>query len=343
MKTASLLGALLLCAACPASALAQSADDLKNDQQTPGDVLVYGMGYSGQRYSPLTRIDKSNIGQLVPKWAYSINDSRGAEAFPVVKDGVIYTTAHNMTAAVDALTGKQLWRTAHDYPPETLRVVCCGIVNRGVAIYNGMIIRLLLDNQIIAMDAKTGKVIWQVKSPEPATIQNGYAMTGAPLIANGVIIVGVAGAEFSIRGFLEGYDVATGKHLWRLYTVPAPGEKGIETWGGDSALTGGGSSWVTGSYDPELDLVYWGIGNPAPWNPRARSGDNLFTNAIFAVRPKTGERVWYYQTTPEDPFDYDACRRLSLPRSMLRARRPRSSCRPTAAASSMCSTPRTAS
>ena len=133
MKTASLLGALLLCAACPASALAKSADDLKNDQQTSGDVLVYGMGYSGQRYSPLTRIDKSNIGQLVPKWAYSINDSRGAEAFPVVKDGVIYTTAHNMTAAVDALTGKQLWRTAHDYPPETLRVVCCGIVNRGVA------------------------------------------------------------------------------------------------------------------------------------------------------------------------------------------------------------------
>jgi alcohol dehydrogenase (cytochrome c) len=306
MKTASLLGALLLCAACSAGALAQSADDLKNDQQTPGDVLVYGMGYSGQRYSPLTRIDKNNVGQLVPKWAYSINDSRGAEAFPVVRDGVIYTTAHNMTAAVDALTGKQLWRTAHDYPPETLRVVCCGIVNRGVAIYNGMIIRLLLDNQIIAMDAKSGKVIWQVKSPEPATIQNGYAMTGAPLIANGVIIVGVAGAEFSIRGFLEGYDVATGKHLWRLYTVPAPGEKGIETWGGDSALTGGGSSWVTGSYDPELDLVYWGIGNPAPWNPRARSGDNLFTNAIFAVRPKTGERVWYYQTTPEDPFDYDA-------------------------------------
>ena len=225
MKTASLLGALLLCAACPASALAQSADDLKNDQQTPGDVLVYGMGYSGQRYSPLTRIDKSNIGQLVPKWAYSINDSRGAEAFPVVKDGVIYTTAHNMTAAVDALTGKQLWRTAHDYPPETLRVVCCGIVNRGVAIYNGMIIRLLLDNQIIAMDAKSGKVIWQVKSPEPATIQNGYAMTGAPLIANGVIIVGVAGAEFSIRGFLEGYDVAPGNTSGVSTRCPRPAKR----------------------------------------------------------------------------------------------------------------------
>src|SRR6185436_11974744 len=170
-RQASLCVALVSCALA-ADAFAQTTEDLKNDHRTPGDVLVYGMGYSGQRYSPLTRIDKNNVGQLVPKWAYSINDSRGAEAFPVVKDGVIYTTAHNMTAAVDALTGKQLWRTAHDYPPETLRVVCCGIVNRGVAIYNGMIIRLLLDNQIIAMDAKTGKVIWQVKSPEPATIQN---------------------------------------------------------------------------------------------------------------------------------------------------------------------------
>jgi len=131
-------------------------------------------------------------------------------------------------------------------------------------------------------------------------------MTGAPLIVNGVVIMGVAGAEFSHRGLLEGYDAKTGKHLWRLYTIPAKGEPGSETWEGDSQLTGGGSSWVTGSYDPELDLVYWGIGNPAPWNARARKGDNLFTNSVFAVRPKTGERVWYFQTTPQDPFDYDA-------------------------------------
>jgi alcohol dehydrogenase (cytochrome c) len=131
-------------------------------------------------------------------------------------------------------------------------------------------------------------------------------MTGAPLIVNGVVITGVAGAEFSHRGFLEGYDAKTGKHLWRLYTVPAKGEAGSETWEGDSQLTGGGSSWVTGTYDSELDLVYWGIGNPAPWTPRARKGDNLFTNSIFAVRPKTGERVWYFQMSPQDPFDYDA-------------------------------------
>jgi alcohol dehydrogenase (cytochrome c) len=222
-----------------------------------------------------------------------------------VRDGVIYATIHNATVAVDALTGKQIWRINHDYPPETLRVVCCGIVNRGAAIYNGKIIRALLDNYIIALDAKTGKEVWKTKSPEPTSVENGYAMTGAPLVANGVVVVGVAGAEFSHRGFLEGYDPETGKHLWRLYTIPAKGEPGSETWEGDSNLTGGGSSWVTGTYDPELDLVFWGIGNPSPWNPRTRKGDNLFTNSVFAVRPKTGERVWYFQTTPGDPFDYD--------------------------------------
>src|SRR5262245_50152125 len=301
-----------LCAAAIAStasfaggALAQTAQDLLNDHKTPGDVLVYGMGYSGQRFSPLTQINKDNVSKLVPVWGLSLADNQGGEAFPVVKDGVIYTTTHSATVAVDALTGKQIWRVAHEYLPETLRVVCCGIVNRGVAIYNGKVIRQLLDNHLIALDAKTGKEIWKVKSPEPVTVENGYAMTGTPLIANGVMVVGVAGAEYSHRGFLEGYDPDTGKHLWRTYTIPLKGEPGSETWEGESNLTGGGSSWVTGSYDPELDLVYWGIGNPSPWNARARKGDNLFTNAIFAVRPKTGERVWYFQTTPEDPFDYD--------------------------------------
>ena len=298
--------ALSLTALLAGGALAQTAADLRNDQNTPEDVLVYGMGYAGQRYSPLTRINKGNVKKLVPMWSYAITDNRGAEAFPVIKDGVIYTTSHNATMAVDAMTGKQIWRTNHEYPPETLRVVCCGIVNRGAAIYEGKIIRAVLDNHIVAMDAKTGKEIWNTASPEPATIANGYSMTSAPLIVNGVVIVGVAGAEYSHRGFVEAYDVNTGKHLWRLYTIPAPGEPGSETWQGDSVLTGGGSSWVTGSYDPELDLVYWGIGNPSPWNPRARKGDNLFTNSIFAIRPKTGERVWYYQASPEDPFDFDA-------------------------------------
>jgi alcohol dehydrogenase (cytochrome c) len=295
-----------LLSAIPFAALAQTADDLKNDEKTPGDVLVYGMGYSGNRYSPLTQINKENVSKLVPVWGYAMSDVQGGEGFPLVKDGVIYITNHNATAAVDALTGKQIWRVLHDYPPETLRVVCCGIVNRGAAIYEGMIIRALMDDRMVALDAKTGKEIWSTKSPEPGTPANGYAMTGAPLVVNGVAIIGVAGAEYSNRGYVEGYDAKTGKHLWRLYTVPAKGEPGSETWEADSELTGGGSSWVTGSYDAELDLVYWGVGNPAPWNPRARKGDNLFTNAIFAIRPKTGERVWYYQASPQDPFDYDA-------------------------------------
>src|SRR5205085_81094 len=170
-------------------------------------------------------------------------------------------------------------------------VVCCGIVNRGAAIYEGLIIRALMDDRIIALDAKTGKQVWMVSSPEPVTHANGYAMTGAPLIVDGVVITGVAGAESSHRGLLEGYDAKTGKHLWRTYTIPAKGEPGSETWEGDSALTGGGSSWVTGTYDPELDLVYWGIGNPAPWNARARKGDNLYTNSIVAIRPKTGRPI----------------------------------------------------
>ena len=207
------LGMVTLTAMFAGHALAQSSDDLKNDEKTPGDVLVYGMGYSGNRYSPLTQINKDNVKGLVPKWAFSISDNRGSEGFPLVKDGVIYTTSHSSTVAVDALTGKQLWRVNHEYPPETLRVVCCGIVNRGAAIYNGKIIRALLDNIIIALDAKTGKEVWKTASPEPVDIRNGYAMTGAPMVANGVLIVGVAGAEYSHRGFVEGYDPETGKHL----------------------------------------------------------------------------------------------------------------------------------
>src|SRR3984885_13967598 len=302
----SMLFTALLTMTLPLAVLAQTADDLKNDEKTTGDVLVYGMGYSANRFSPLTQINKDNVARLVPVWAYSLADLQGGEGFPVVKGGVIYVTTHNATAAVDAMTGKQIWRVFHDYPPESLRVVCCGIVNRGAAIYEGMIIRALMDDRLVALDAKTGKEIWMVHSPEPVIPANGYAMTGAPLIVNGVVIVGVAGADFSHRGLLEGYDAKTGNHLWRLYTVPAKGEPGSETWEGDSALTGGGSTWVTGSYDADLDLVYWGVGNPSPWNPRARKGDNLFTNSIFAIRPKTGERVWYFQATPEDPFDYDA-------------------------------------
>ena len=296
------LVAAFLSAALPVVALAQTAEDLVNDEKTPGDVLTYGMGYAQHRYSPLTQIDRDTVTRLVPAWSYSMSDNRGLEAQALVKDGAIYLTDHEKTVAVDALTGKEIWKAMIEYPPETTRVVCCGIVNRGGALFDGKFYRTTLDAHVIALDITTGLEVWRTKSSDP---KDGYSMTVAPLVANGVIIAGVSGGEYGVRGYLEGYEAQTGKQLWRTYTIPGPGEKGSDTWPGDSASHGGGSTWVTGSYDPELDLVFWGTGNPAPWNPLNRKGDNLYTNSVLAIRPKTGEVAWYYQMSPNDPFDYD--------------------------------------
>jgi alcohol dehydrogenase (cytochrome c) len=289
-------------ASLPVMASAQTADDIKNAAKTPQNVLTYGMSYSQQRFSPLTQINRDTVKRLVPAWSYSMNNNTGEEAQPLVYNGVIYITSHNKTVAVDALTGKEIWNTAVEYGPDTTRVVCCGIVNRGAAIYEGKIFRTTLDARVIALDAKTGKQIWSTKSGET---NDGIAMTGAPLIANGVVITGMAGAEYGSRGYVEGYDPNDGKRLWRFYTVPRPGEPGSKSWPNDAANASGGSSWTTGAYDPELDLVFWGIGNPAPWNALLRKGDDLYTNSIVALRPKTGEMVWHYQTSPNDPFDHD--------------------------------------
>jgi len=303
----ALCAAVLLSVAVPMLALAQSAEDLKNDHKTPGDVLTYGMGYEQHRFSPLTQINRGNVKRLVPAWSYSMADNRGQEAQPLVKDGVIYLTDHEKTVALDALSGKPVWKAVIEYPPDTTRVVCCGIVNRGAALLEGKLYRTTLDAHVIALDMKTGKEIWRWKSADP---KDGYSMTVAPLVASGVVIVGVAGAEFGHRGYLEGLDPQTGRQLWRTYTIPGPGEPGADSWAGDSVLSGGGSTWITGSYDPELDLVFWGTGNPAPWNPINRKGDNLYTNSIIAVQPKTGKVVWHYQMTPNDPFDYDGVNEL---------------------------------
>ena len=301
MMRTTLLAALVS-AAIPVTALAQSADELKNDDKTPGDVLTYGMGYSQHRFSPLTQINRQTVKRLVPAWSYSLADNRGLEGQALVKDGVVFLTDHEKTVAVDALTGREIWKTMVEYPPETTRVVCCGIVNRGAALFDGKLYRTTLDANVIALDAKTGKEVWRTKSSDP---KDGYSMTVAPLVANGVVIAGVAGAEYGIRGYLEGFDAQTGKSLWRTYTIPEKGQPGSETWPGDTWKQGGGSTWITGSYDPELDLVYWGTGNPAPWNPLNRKGDNLYTNSVLAIAPKTGKVVWHFQMTPGDPFDYD--------------------------------------
>jgi alcohol dehydrogenase (cytochrome c) len=298
----SLLFAALMSTALPVAALAQTADEIKNAEKTPQSVLTYGMSYSQQRFSPLTQINRDTVKRLVPAWSYSMNNNTGEESQPLVYKGVIFVTSQNKTVAIDALTGKEIWNTPIEYPPDTTRVVCCGIVNRGAAIYDGKIFRTTLDARVIALDAKTGKEIWNVKSGDA---KDGIAMTGAPLIANGVLMVGMAGAEYGSRGYIEGYDPNDGKRLWRFYTVPRPGEPGSNSWPNDAANASGGSTWTTGAYDPELDLVFWGIGNPAPWNALLRKGDDLYTNSIVALRPKTGEMVWHYQTSPNDPFDHD--------------------------------------
>ena len=298
----STLLAALMSAAIPMTALAQTADELKNDDKTPGDVLTYGMGYSQHRFSPLTQINRQTVKRLVPAWSYSMADNRGLEGQALVKDGVVFITDHEKTVEVDALTGREIWKTMVEYPPETTRVVCCGIVNRGAALFDGKLYRTTLDANVIALDAKSGKEVWRTKSSDP---KDGYSMTVAPLVANGVVIAGVAGAEYGIRGYLEGFDAQTGKSLWRTYTIPEKGQPGSESWPGDTWKQGGGSTWITGSYDPDLDLVYWGTGNPAPWNPLNRKGDNLYTNSVLAFQPKTGKVVWHFQMTPGDPFDYD--------------------------------------
>ncbi|MDE2475131.1 MAG: PQQ-dependent dehydrogenase, methanol/ethanol family [Alphaproteobacteria bacterium] len=288
---------------------AQTDSDLKNAAKTPDRILTYGMSYSEQRFSSLTQINPQTVGRLVPAWSYSLDSDKGEESQPLVMNGVMFITSHDKTVALDAVTGKEIWKTPVVYPEGTVKVVCCGIVNRGGALYNGRFYRTLLDGRVQALDAKTGKEIWVVRAGDT---KDGIAMTGAPLIANGVVIVGVAGSEFSIRGYIAGYDPQTGQRLWRRYTIPRPGEPGADTWPDNARRAAGGSTWTTGSYDPDLDLVYWGTGNPSPWNPLDRKGDNLYTDSILALRPKTGEIVWHYQTSPNDPFDHDNVNALVL-------------------------------
>jgi alcohol dehydrogenase (cytochrome c) len=295
--------AWLLALTCSTSLMAQSLQDLRNDGNSKGDVLTYGMGYNNQRYSALDKVNKGNVKDLVPVWNYSLNNPQGQESQPIIHDGVMYVTTHTATIAINALTGRQIWKTEIEYAPDVFRTVCCGLVNRGVAIYNGKVFRGTLDAHLIALDAKTGKQVWKSKAID---YKLGHAMTGAPLVANGVLMTGIAGGEFGTRAFIDGWDPETGKLLWRLYTTAAGQDKGADTWPGDTAQKGGAPTWLTGAYDPELDLVYWGTGNGGPWNAELRKGDNLYVASVLAIRPKTGEIVWHYQFSPNDLYDYDA-------------------------------------
>jgi alcohol dehydrogenase (cytochrome c) len=282
---------------------AQTLADIAKDPNVPTQVLSYGMGWSNQRYSPAKDINKGNVSRLSPVWAYSLNNPQGQESQPIVWDGTMYVTTHTSTVALDALTGKQIWKQDLEFAPDVFKMACCGLLNRGVAIYEGKVFRTTLDSNVIAYDAKTGKQLWKTQVID---YKLGHAMTGAPLVANGVLMTGIAGGEYGTRGFIDGWDPNTGQRLWRLYTIPVGSEKGADTWPGDTGMKGGAPTWLTGAYDPDLDLVYWGTGNGGPWNAQVRKGDNLYVCSVLAFRPKTGELVWAYQFSPNDPFDYDS-------------------------------------
>src|SRR6516225_1826345 len=283
--------------------LAQTTQELINDAKNTDNVTTESMGYDRKSYSPLAQINKSNVKRLVPVWSTSLMNDQGELAAPTIYNGVMYVINGRWTFAIDVETGRQIWRTPVVLESGIKRTA----FHRGAAtIYNGKVFRVTIDNHLLALDMKTGEQIWNQKFADAA---DGYYATGGPIVANGVLISGVAGGESTTRGFLDGWDPDTGKKLWRRYTIPAPGEPGSETWpkGTDAWSQGGGPTWRSGSYDPELDLVYWGTGNAEPYDPRPREGlDSLFTNSVLAIRPKTGEIACYYQYTPNDVYDVDA-------------------------------------
>jgi len=300
MKTIWLGGALLGLSA--ALSLAQTTEELVNDGKNTDNVTTQSMGYDRKSYSPLKQINKSNVKRLVPIWNASMMNDQGELAAPTIYNGVMYAFNGKWTFAIDVATGRQIWRTPVKLEPGIRRIP----FHRGAAtIYNGKLFRVTIDNHILALDMKTGQELWNQKF---ADWHDGYFATGGPFVANGVLISGVAGGEYTTRGFLDGWDPDTGKKLWRRYTIPAPGEPGSETWPktGDAWTQGGSPTWRSGSYDPQLDLVYWGTGNAEPYNPSPREGlDSLFTNSVLAIRPKTGEIACYYQYTPNDVYDAD--------------------------------------
>ena len=270
----------------------------------PHHWLTYSGNYRSERFTRLDAIDRSNVHRLRPEWIYQTGTAGRVEVTPLVVDGVMYISEPPSTiAALDAATGRRLWRYDPGVPDETLNI---GFprVNRGVALLDDSVFFGTLDAFVMALDRSTGDVRWRAPLGDNRI---GVAVTAAPLAVDGKVIVGMSGGEAGVRGFLDAYDAETGERAWRFWAVPEPGQFGGDTWEGDDWKTGGGATWLTGSYDPELGLVYWGLGNPAPdWNGDLRPGDNLFTCSLVAIDVETGELRWHFQFTPHDTHDWDA-------------------------------------
>jgi alcohol dehydrogenase (cytochrome c) len=269
----------------------------------PQNWLTYGGAYTSQRYSPLAQITPANVTQLETKWMLQDQVFGAWQSNPLVVDGVMYLTERpNDVMAVDAKTGRVYW--LYRYTPAPESKVCCGANNRGVAILGDTLYMGTLDAHLVAIDAKNGKPLWNIAV---ADVKLAYSITLSPLVVKDKVIVGVGGGEYGIRGFVAAYDAKTGKEAWRFYTIPGPGEPGHDSWRGDDWKYGSASVWVTGSYDPELNLTYWGVGNPGPdWNPAQRPGDNLYSDSVVALDADTGQLKWHFQFTPNDGYDYDS-------------------------------------
>lgn len=296
-------------------------NDILNDDKTVGDVVTYGLGQKGQRYSTLKQINKKSIKDLVPVWNFSFGGEkmRGQESQPLVKDGVMYVTAsYSRLYALDIATGREIWNYEAKLPDAILP--CCDVINRGAALIDNLVIFGTLDAKIVALDRATGKVVWKKTI---ADYKDGYSMTAAPLIVKGLVVTGVSGGEFGIVGRVEARDPKTGEIVWSRPTVEGHmgylngKENGISgtlnaTWEGDQWQHGGAAPWNGVTYDPEADLIYVPTGNPSPWNSHERPGDNFYSASRVAINPDTGKIVWHYQTTPNDGWDFDGMSELVL-------------------------------
>ncbi len=317
---AALVLPVLILSSCSSNRPAPLDDSrLRNTDQETGNWLMYGRTYDDHRFSPLKQINEESIGKLGLAWSRELGTTRGLEATPLVEDGVIYTTGSwSVVYAIDAKTGEIRWTYDPKVPRERAYFICCDVVNRGVALYKGKVYVGTLDGRLIALNEHSGTPVWTAATTGDA---KQYSITGAPRIAKGMVIIGNAGAENGVRGYISAYDAETGKMTWRFYTVPGDPSKGFEskametaskTWKGEYWKTGGGGTpWEGIVYDPALDLLYFGTGNATAWYRAIRGeGDSLYTASIIAVHASNGELAWYFQTTPGENWDYDATQPL---------------------------------
>ena len=331
IKTAFLPGLPMALLLAPVLALAAgggaaAVDDarIRNANAEPQNWLTHGRDYAEQRFSPLQKVTEDNVGSLIRVWSYDTGLKRGHEATPIVVDGVMYATGSwSVVFALDAKTGEELWRFDPEVPKAVGAKACCDVVNRGVAVYDGKVFFGTLDGRLIALDAKTGKPVWEVVTVDQS---KAYTITGAPRVVKGKVIIGNGGAEFGVRGYVSAYDPKDGKLVWRTYTVPGNPADGFEskameeaakTWSGGEwwKIGGGGTAWDSMAFDPDLDLLYVGTGNGSPWSRTHRSpggGDNLYLSSILALDPDSGELKWHFQTTPGDNWDFTATQHMIL-------------------------------